>query len=126
MLVLLGSINDNWRIIQKWRERKMGIEGILEGMVLHLKAETVKHTRWDSQCLDLRWKTWQAGLYDLFVEACSNFFEAASFSTKLFWRKYLIHQDELRNFACKRWTYYTVIFCCASLENYWNHFFFWQ
>lgn len=47
----------------------------------------------------MRWKTWHAGLYAFFTEACSNFFPAVSFSSKPVWTKNLIHQDELRNLA---------------------------
>lgn len=55
-----------------------------------------------SQGNDFKWKTWQAGLYERFIEACSNFFDAGSFSSSLLWTKNLIHQELLLNLACKR------------------------
>ncbi|PSS21778.1 Uncharacterized protein CEY00_Acc10828 [Actinidia chinensis var. chinensis] len=67
--------------------------------------EVVKKIRYrDSQWYDLRWKTWQAGLYDLLAAACSNFLAAASFSSRLVCTKYLIHQEELRSLAFIRKT----------------------
>ena len=56
----------------------------------------------DFQWRDLRWKTWQAGLYDILVAACSNFLVAASFSSMLVCTKNLIHQVELLNLAYTR------------------------
>jgi len=34
------------------------------------------------QLRDFRWNIWQFGMYELLVEACANFLEAASFSSK--------------------------------------------
>ena len=69
----------------------------------------------DPYWYDLRWKTWQAGLYDLLVEAWSNFFDAASLSSKLFWRKNLIHQEELLNLACTELNILYCHFLCSQL-----------
>ena len=92
-------------VISTKKELTLWVLKILAGMVSPRKPES-EDIRHHAQILyDLRWKTWQAGLYDLLVEACSNFLEAASFSSNLFWTKYLIHQDELRNLAFTKWTF---------------------
>lgn len=49
----------------------------------------------ESQWRDFRWNIWQFGMYELLVEACANFLEAVSFSSKLIERKNRTHQDEL-------------------------------
>lgn len=45
------------------------------------------------QPYELRWKTWQVGLKDIFDAACSNFFEADSFCFTLESVKNCFHQD---------------------------------
>lgn len=51
------------------------------------------------QWYELRWKTWQVGLKDIFDAACSNFLEADSFSSMLLSVKNCFHQDEDRILA---------------------------
>lgn len=58
-----------------------------------IRAPMLNHPT--SQWSDFKWNIWHFGTYELLDEASSNFLTAASFSSKLIWRKNLTHQDEL-------------------------------